>query len=88
MPDNLTQGEAGRVTVDELAGEMLLDPRAAALRLAVAPQTLAKWRCTGGGPRFIRLSARMIRYRARDVDAWLAARTASHTTSAPPVPAA
>lgn len=85
---DLTPDAAGRVTAEELAGELLLDPRTAALRLSVAPGTLAKWRCTGGGPRFVRLSARMIRYRARDLDAWVAARTAPHTSAPPSPPAA
>lgn len=37
----------------------------------VTPQKLAKWRFTGFGPVFIRVSSRTIRYRAEDINPWI-----------------
>ena len=57
----------------------LLDTDAAAAVLGIRPQTAAAWRTTGRGPRFIRVSARRIRYRRADLDAWLDAQSRTHT---------
>ena len=45
----------------------------AAQYVDLAESTLEKLRVYGGGPTFIRLGARAIRYRREDLDAWLAA---------------
>jgi prophage regulatory protein len=50
--------------------EPLMDPVETAATLNVAPATLAKWRCIGMGPRWIRVG-RLPRYRPRDVEEWL-----------------
>ena len=42
----------------------------AAKYLNVAVRTLQKWRCRGGGPFFIKTSARHVRYRQADLNAW------------------
>ena len=53
----------------------LLDQRQAATRLGLpSARTLETWRCRGYGPPFLRLSPRLVRYRASDIDQWLAAR--------------
>lgn len=53
----------------------LLDQRQAATRLGVpSARTLESWRRRGYGPPFLRLSPRLVRYRASDIDKWLAAR--------------
>jgi len=53
----------------------LLDQRQAAARLGLASsRTLEAWRRRGYGPPFLRLSPRLVRYRASDLDTWLAAR--------------
>ena len=44
---------------------------AAALKISVA--SARRWRVEGRGPRFIKLGA-CVRYRAEDLDAWLASR--------------
>jgi len=50
----------------------LLDTKSAAAYIAIDPRTLEGWRYRGQvGPRFIRYSARVVRYRRRDLDAWL-----------------
>jgi hypothetical protein len=53
----------------------LLDERLAAEYLSLRPGTLSVWRCTKRYPlRYIKLGAR-VRYRRRDLDAFLEART-------------
>ena len=42
-----------------------------AAQLGLAEITLRKWRVYGSGPRFVRLGG-SVRYRAEDIDAWLA----------------
>lgn len=61
----------------------LLSPEQTAAYLGgLAPQTLARWRCEGKGPRFVRLSTKRIAYRIADLEAWLAGRVASSTAEA------
>jgi predicted DNA-binding transcriptional regulator AlpA len=50
----------------------------AARILGVHPNTLCKWRISGGGPRFTKLGRR-IRYRMSDISAWTNERTYSNT---------
>jgi len=38
----------------------------------------------GGGPRWIRIDARSVRYRPEDVEAWLEERAAATASEAPP----
>jgi len=45
----------------------LIDEMAAALFLGVTRRTLQGWRLKGNGPRYIRISARCIRYRKVDL---------------------
>jgi predicted DNA-binding transcriptional regulator AlpA len=40
--------------------------------LAVAPATLEKWRRSGAGPMFLKLSGRVVRYRRSDVKEFVA----------------
>ncbi len=52
-------------------GERLLTPDQAAETLKVSKPTLARWRCTGFGPPFIKLGDRPqspVRYRLSDVN--------------------
>ncbi len=70
-----------RVGVVELRGktmaaepEKYLNEGAASDLLRVSPRTLQRWRNTGGGPRFARLRARRIAYRASDVETWAGSR--------------
>lgn len=50
----------------------LLNSRQVKLIYGIAEKTLANWRSAKtGGPPFIRLSGRMIRYRPEDIEKWL-----------------
>lgn len=57
----------------------ILSSAEAADYLRSAKSTLAKLRCYGGGPKFVRQSARKILYRRIDLDEWLTSRTQSST---------
>lgn len=52
---------------------LLMDEKQAATLLGFSERTLQSWRCRGGGPPFIRVSARCIRYRREDLEAWVEA---------------
>lgn len=49
----------------------LLTTRQAAEYLNYEVRTLESWRLRGGGPVFVRASARSIRYRKQDLDTWI-----------------
>jgi predicted DNA-binding transcriptional regulator AlpA len=50
--------------------------------LGIARQTLARWRCEGVGPRFVRVG-RVVAYRSADVRSWLSERTYTSTSATP-----
>lgn len=65
--------------------EELLDTLQAARWLQITPNTLAKHRCRGTGPKFVRAGPGKqspVRYRPRDLEAWLveAMSTSENTT--------
>lgn len=45
-----------------------LRPDELADRWSVAPKTLAKWRCEGTGPKFIKLSGGLVRYPMTEIE--------------------
>jgi predicted DNA-binding transcriptional regulator AlpA len=57
-------------------GGLLLRTREAAKLLGMSPRALDAWRSAGRGPRFVRVSARCVRYRRRDLEEWAEARLA------------
>ena len=50
----------------------LLTAAEAAAYVNVSIRTLARWRAAGLGPAIVKLSARTVRYRVADLDAWIA----------------
>lgn len=60
--------------------DRLMDERAAADVLCYSVRALQNWRHRGGGPKFIKVSARSIRYRRRDLLEWIKLRTVAHTS--------
>ena len=60
----------------------LLTPSAVAALLRVSAKALERWRGTGDGPRFVRLTRKTIRYQLSDVEAFVAARLRSSTAGA------
>ncbi|WJS99025.1 helix-turn-helix transcriptional regulator [Novosphingobium humi] len=55
----------------------------AAEYLGVSQSLLHKLRLTGGGPVFVRLAGRAIRYRKPDLDAWVNASVMASTSAYP-----
>ena len=53
-----------------IAGENLkcVTESVAADILSISPRTLEKWRREGGGPKFIRMSHKCVRYRIADIE--------------------
>ncbi|MCZ7587162.1 MAG: helix-turn-helix domain-containing protein [Deltaproteobacteria bacterium] len=64
--------------------EQLLREDAAADRLGMTTRALQAWRVNGRGPRFIRISARAVRYDPRDLDDWIEARRVRSTSDPTP----
>jgi predicted DNA-binding transcriptional regulator AlpA len=63
----------------------MLDEAKAAQYLSVSPRTLQSWRGRGGGPKFVRISSRCIRYRLQDILVWQAERVRRSTSDPGPV---
>jgi hypothetical protein len=59
--------------------EMVLDTRRAAARVGLAPQTLNKLRCIGGGPPYYKHDRRVV-YSAQHLDEWLQSRLRTSTS--------
>ena len=66
---------SGRVDPDAL-----LTTEQAAQFLNFTTRALEAWRIRGGGPRFVRISVRAIRYRRRDLLTWAEERLATSTS--------
>lgn len=60
---------------------ILLNVREAAARLGLSKSTLDKMRCAGKGPRFIKPTDRAVRYDPDDLEAWIAGRRRSKTST-------
>jgi hypothetical protein len=60
----------------------LITPAAAADLLSVNAKVLERWRSTGDGPAYAKLSSKTIRYRREDIDAFVAARVRASTAAA------
>lgn len=58
----------------------LIDEDVAAKFLGYSSRALQNWRTRGGGPPYIKVSARSIRYRRRELMAWSESRLKSHSS--------
>lgn len=68
--------------IDEIAADMgpgLLSTAQAADALGLSERTLQDWRLRGRGPRYVRMSARAVRYRPRELAKWIAGREVAST---------
>jgi len=57
-----------------------LKPAEAAVYLQVSEAYLAKLRCQGGGPVFVALGRRAVRYKRSDLDEWMKLFIRQHTS--------
>ena len=60
--------------------DSLVRQEEAAMILAVTPRCLENWRHRGGGPNYVKYSARCIRYRRSDLNEWIEARVRTSTS--------
>jgi predicted DNA-binding transcriptional regulator AlpA len=63
------------------AGPALLLPQDVAEQLGVSRKALERWRCTGEGPRFVRLGHKTVRYRPEDIEAFIGAKVMISTAA-------
>lgn len=66
----------------EAESDRLISTAELALLLHVEPRTLAAWRQRGIGPVPVRLTSRVVRYRASDVREYIAGRTSGGKAAA------
>ena len=64
--------------------DRLLNEKEAAGFLGYSVRALQNWRLRGGGPRFVKVSSRSIRYRRRDLLAWIEEHLRSSTSESGP----
>ena len=64
--------------------DRLITERDAADFLGYTMRALQNWRVRGGGPTYVKVSTRSIRYRRRDLNDWVESKLAEHTTGATP----
>ena len=60
--------------------DQLLTEKDAASLIGYTPRALQNWRLRGGGPQYVKVSARSVRYQRRDVIEWIDQRKQSHTS--------
>jgi len=75
MIENTTYIESNPDYLDKLINET-----EAADYLGYTIRALQNWRLRGGGPSFVKVSARSIRYKRRDLNSWVDALTVSSTS--------
>lgn len=66
--------------LDEEYLDQLLTEAQAATFLNYSVYALRNWRVRGGGPSFVKVSSRSIRYRRRDLKTWSVERLRSNTS--------
>ena len=64
--------------------DRLMSEFAAADFLGYSVRALRNWRKRGGGPKYVKVSSRSIRYRRRDLITWTEARLCANTSDTPP----
>lgn len=74
----------GADTVDLNYWNSLIDERAAGAFLDVTHRTMQLMRQRGGGPRFVRLSSRCVKYRRVDLRRWADERLRTSTSDTGP----
>lgn len=53
---------------------VVLSPPQAAEFIGATVYQLKRWRCDGGGPKFILYGAHTVRYRQKDLETWVSSR--------------
>lgn len=63
----------------DLPAPLLTETQAAEI-LQLTPRALQAWRYQGRGPRFVKISARAVRYRLDDLEEWIETRLRRSTS--------
>ncbi|MFY0619158.1 helix-turn-helix transcriptional regulator [Shimia sp.] len=63
--------------------DRLINENEAASYLCYSVRALQNWRVRGGGPMFIKVSGRSVRYTRRDLQDWIDQRRVANTSAAP-----
>lgn len=74
QPKNLTHEELAVLHV--LPDDVLVNSAEAAAFLCIKPNSLNWYRCHGGGPKYVHVGSKAVRYRLGDLRAYLAASNA------------
>ena len=83
MASKTNQADATSADTTEVqVRKPLLTATQAAERLGVPPSMLERWRGTGEGPVYIKLSGKYVRYSHDDLDAFVMARRCQSTAQA------
>lgn len=77
--DPILEAFAPDTESDTVALPALLTPAQVAEYLGVGQKTLERWRSTGDGPRYVKLSKSTVRYMPADVAGFVAERLKSNT---------
>jgi len=64
---------------DKSDPDQLLTEKETAELICYSHRALQNWRVRGGGPKYVKVSARSIRYQRRDVLNWIEERKRKHT---------
>lgn len=64
--------------------DRLFNEREAAVFLGYTVRALQNWRLRGGGPTFVKVSERSVRYRMRDLKTWVEQRLRTSTSDPGP----
>ncbi len=59
--------------------KLLREPEAAKV-LGVSSRTLSNWRCRGGGPDYVKMGSKAVRYRLDDLNEFIDQRTQNNTS--------
>lgn len=78
-PDPVDLALAPMIADAQTSVPALLTPARTAELLGVGVKTLERWRSTGDGPRFVKLSPGTVRYRAVDLNQFVAGRIKANT---------
>ena len=69
------------MTSAQFSDDQLLTETDAAMLLSISPRTLRNWRVLGGGPLYVKVSGRCVRYCYADLTAFIQQRRQSSTSN-------
>jgi len=76
----MTHHQLSHITPDYYV--QLINEKEAAVYIGHSVRALQNWRVRGGGPKFVKISARSIRYRRCDLNEWVESKLVRTTSEA------